>query len=360
MEISYHIKKLHTGEKIINNVCVKTTNSKITNLDFESFEEKKSYEYMIPGFIDLQIYGADGSLLMEESNAKTIKKIHLHNLKSGTFFFQPTIASISFSKIIECINAVKDYKSKGGEGCIGLHVEGPWINPKKNGAHSLKHIHSPKIKEVEKILSHANGNISMITLAPEVVNDEIIDLIQSEGIIISIGHSNLDFKTAKKYINRGLNAATHLFNAMPSFHHRNPGLVLAILNNKKIYSSIICDGHHVDFKMIKHAFSLKKDKLFSITDAVTESSKGEYTHKLKGEIYQNNGILSGSSITMHESFKNLIQKVGLSFNDAVNMCCSTPSKIIRKKILIPPLDKKNNYSYNILDKDYNLIKNSFN
>tara|TARA_B110000116_G_C16791499_1_gene564087 strand:+ start:2022 stop:3155 length:1134 start_codon:yes stop_codon:yes gene_type:complete len=356
MEHKYHVKKLFTGNKIIENICVITNENKIIGIDKKKYEVKSSYEIMIPGYIDLQVYGALGSLFMEESNAKTIEKINSHNIANGTFHFQPTIASESNKKIIECIDAVKEYWLKGGKGCIGLHVEGPWINPKKNGAHSLKHIHSPKIDEVKEILSYANGSITMITLAPEVVSDDIIKLLKDNQILISVGHSNMNSKTAFDYFEKGINTVTHLFNAMPPLHHRDPGLVHAVLENTNVYSSIICDGHHVDFDMIRLAHTLKKDKLFCITDSVTESSKGDYIHKLNGEVYENNGVLSGSSITMHKSFKNLIEKVGLSISEAVNMCCITPGKVIEKTYKVSSLELNSNSPFNILDTNLEIVK----
>ena len=132
---------------------------------------------------------------MVESDYLTIKKINTHNTKNGTFYFQPTIASESNSTILKAIDAVKNYFAKGGKGCIGLHVEGPWINPLKKGAHSLKYIHSPEFDEVKKIIDYADGVISMITIAPEVVSDQIIEFLIKKEIIISIGHSDLDFKS---------------------------------------------------------------------------------------------------------------------------------------------------------------------
>ena len=209
--------------------------------------------------------------------------------------------------------------------------------------------------DVKEIIERAEGSISMITLAPEVVEEKIIKLILDNDIVISIGHSELSYKNTIEYINKGVNASTHLFNAMPSIHHRDKNLTLAILENDKIFSSIICDGFHVDFSMIRLAHKLKRNSLFCITDGVTESNDEQYSHKFNGKFYENNGILSGSSVTMHESFKNLINKVGLSFNEALEMCCVTPSKVFKNKNLLP-LDTNSKNSFNILDKNLNLIK----
>ena len=103
-------------------------------------------------------------------------------------------------------------------------MKGPWINPNKKGAHSLKYINQPIEKDVKEIIERAEGSISMITLAPEVVEEKIIKLILDNDIVISIGHSELSYKNTIEYINKGVNAATHLFNAIPSIHHRTETL----------------------------------------------------------------------------------------------------------------------------------------
>ena len=150
----------------------------------------------------------------------------------------------------------------------------------------------------------------MITLAPEICDPHIIDLIQSHGIIVSAGDSNANYETAIKFFDNGITVATHLFNAMSGFLHREQGMVGALFNHPRAMSSIIVDGHHVNYHAVKSAKKIMGDRLFCITDAVTTTSTGFYKHVLVGDKYESGGTLSGSALTQLKSVQNLVEHVG--------------------------------------------------
>ncbi|MEP6596698.1 MAG: N-acetylglucosamine-6-phosphate deacetylase, partial [Ginsengibacter sp.] len=310
---------------------------------------------LTPAFIDIQIYGANKKLLAVRPSTDTLKDMYKHCLSAGTHFFQPTVATNTSQVVYKCIDAVKDYYKEGGKGVIGLHLEGPWINKMKRGAHVEELIHSPVIKEVADLLEYGKGVIKMITLAPEVCSADIIDLIQASGIIISAGHSNATFAEATEAFDNGIHTATHLFNAMSAFHHRNPGLPAAIMQHSTVMSSIIADGHHLDFEVIKIAKKLIQRRLFLITDAVTETTQGYYPHQLEGDKYVAKGILSGSAITMLQSVKNCIEKVGIVLNEALRMASLYPAKVLGIDHHYGMIQKGYAASFIMLDQDLNLI-----
>ena len=169
MQQTLSVQELFTGGHWISEAVIVIENGKITHIKKEGYEHKNSIPLVVPALIDLQIYGADEKLLSEFPNADTIQKIYSYCLASGTAYFQPTLATQSWEVIYKCIDAVRDYKANGGKGCIGLHIEGPWINPLKKGAHATEYIHQPTLKEVQDLLEYGKGFISMITLAPEMV-----------------------------------------------------------------------------------------------------------------------------------------------------------------------------------------------
>ncbi len=249
--------------------------------------------------------------------------------KGGAVQFLPTVATNTTEVVYSCIDAVKQYWQQGGKGVYGLHLEGPWLNAEKGGAHIKELIHPPNKDEVMDLLEYGKGIIKMITLAPEVCNDEIIQLILSHNIIVSAGHSNASYKQAMHYFDNGVTAVTHLYNAMSPLHHRLPGLVGAAFMHSNVMSSIIADGHHVDYAAIKIAKSIMKERLFVITDAVTETGKGYYQHQLNFDRYECNGVLSGSALTMQSSFLNLVNKVGIEVDEALRMCSLYPAQVIR-------------------------------
>jgi N-acetylglucosamine-6-phosphate deacetylase len=281
-----------------------------------------------PAFIDLQIYGAYGKLLSAYPEADSLSKLNKYCEKGGAAFCMPTIATNTYEVFYKAIDAVKDYWNKGGEGVLGLHLEGPWINPVKRGAHIESLIHSPTLQQAEALLNYGKGVIKIITLAPEVCSKDVIDLILSHNIIISAGHSNATYSEAKVGFANGIKAVTHLYNAMSPLQHREPGLVGAAMDDNRIKSSIIPDGYHADFAAVRIAKQVMKERLFVITDAVTTTTEGDYQHEATGDKYEAGGILSGSALTMNKAVKNLVEHVGIELAEALRMCSLYPAQVI--------------------------------
>lgn len=281
-----------------------------------------------PAFVDIQIYGAMGSLLGVQPTIETLQKMYTYCSGGGAAYFLPTVATNTTAVFHNCINAVTAYWNKGGQGVLGLHIEGPWINKEKRGAHIESLIHSPTIDEVKALLERGKGVIKMITLAPEVCSSEIVDLIQSYGVIVSAGHSNATYQQATHAFNNGILAATHLYNAMSGLQHREPGLAGALFNHAKVMCSIIPDGYHVDFAAVSIAKKIMGDRLFIITDAVTETSEGPYPHQAEGDKYVANGILSGSALTMMKAVKNCVEYCDIPLGEALKMASTYPAKVL--------------------------------
>lgn len=285
--------------------------------------------FLAPGFIDIQIYGAKGSLLSVDPTWQSLQKTYEYCKAGGAPYYQPTVATNSYNLFYKCIDAVKEYWQKGGKGVIGLHIEGPWINKAKKGAHVEQFIHSPTVEQAKALLEYGKGVITMITLAPEVCSTDVIDLVQSYGIVISAGHSNATFEEANEGFSKGIQAATHLYNAMSPLQHRAPGIVGAVLNHERVMASIVADGFHVDFPAISIAKKVMQKRLFFITDAVTETSEGYYPHKLVGDKYESNSILSGSALTMGKCVRNAVDEVGIELSEALRMASLYPAQVMK-------------------------------
>jgi len=360
MILHYSTKALFTGSNWMNDVVVHIEDGVVVALDQNGFDNDNTVPLIVPAFIDLQLYGAAGKLLSEFPEKATIENIHAYCLTGGTSFFQPTIASQSNEVIYASIDAVKAYKAAGGMGCIGLHIEGPWINTIKKGAHDQAVIHAPDISEVKSILAYGEDAISMITLAPEVCTPQIIKVIQDAGIIVSAGHTNASYETAMQYFNDGIPVATHLFNAMSPLQHRAPGVVGALFNHPTAMSSIVVDGYHVDFSAIQIAKKIMGDRLFCITDAVTETNTGLYQHKLVGDKYESYGTLSGSALTQLKSVQNLVHHVGLSLDEAIKMCSVYPAKLMQHKNIGGTIEINKNANLLFLSAELALVNKMIN
>ena len=334
MQKNYLADKVFTGDEWITGAVVVTENGTIKELVQRTKTNSASGlvdlqgSILIPAFIDLQIYGANKKLFAVHPTVDALADLYNYCKDGGAVLFQPTLATNTMEVFFRGIDTIRKYWGEGGKGVIGLHLEGPWLNPEKKGAHPKKLIHSPTLDEVKELLEYGRGVITMITIAPEVCSKEVIHLIQSYGVIISAGHSNANYLQAMAALDEGISAITHLYNAMSALQHREPGLVGAAFTHSSAMASIIPDGHHVNYAAIKIAVQVMQQRLFVITDAVTETTEGSYHHHLENDKYTAHGILSGSSLTMHRAFLNLINHVMVSPELAIKMCSLYPAQVM--------------------------------
>ena len=354
---TFTVGKLFTGTNWLHNQIISLESGVVKSIT--PSKNSPTIDLLIPPFIDLQLYGAGGYLFSEHPTSQTLEIIHSHCLSAGTTYFMPTLATNSIDVFCKGIKAVQEYWAQGRKGCIGLHLEGPWINPLKKGAHDSAYIHSPSLNEVKELLQISKGVVKMITLAPEICTKEVIDCLVEHQIQVSAGHSAATYEESINGFSNGIRCVTHLFNAMSPFQHRAPGLVGATLHDSQAMASIIPDGHHVDWSVISIAHRLMGDRLFVITDAVTDCHTGPYQHELKGDHYVANGVLSGSALTMLKAFNNLIQEVQLSVEDATNLCTVNPAKAVGINNLLSPIqvgEKLQGISLNRKGKSFELIQ----
>ncbi len=306
---------------------------------------------LAPAFIDIQIYGAGGRLFSVYPDQESLYKLNDYCNAGGASLCLATAATNSDEVFYKCIDAIKEYWKSNGKGIYGLHIEGPWINPVKRGAHLEKYIQKPILNQVKELLEYGKGVIKMITLAPEMCDDSIIDLICTYGIVISAGHSNATDAQAKNGFKQGVTAVTHLYNAMSPLQHRAPGLVGAVMDDEQAMASIIPDGHHCDYAAVRIAKKVMNERLFVITDAVTETNQGPYQHTLVGDKYEAAGVLSGSALTMFQAFLNLINHCSIEIDEALRMCSLYPAQVLGIQHKMGQIEK--GFDANIISIDIN-------
>ena len=279
-----------------------------------------------PGLIDLQIAGGGGYLFSENPRAEALKAITESIIKNGTTGFLIAAPTNSFDAYLELFKILKQNTHPA---VLGLHLEGPYINKGKGGAHNKSYIKKPDKKEIKELLDEAEGVVKMITLAPELCDSEFIKTIMDYGIVVAAGHSNATFDEARAGFEWGIKATTHLFNAMSQFHHRDPGLPGATLISENVYSSIIADGIHVDYNIISIVKKIMKNRLYLVSDAVEENLEGAYLHtRQKDRFMLPDGTLSGSSLTMLEAVKNCMQGAGIEIEEALRMASTYPALLV--------------------------------
>jgi N-acetylglucosamine-6-phosphate deacetylase len=345
--------QLFTGTDWMPNKTITVEDGIITAIT--DAESKIDAAMMVPAFIDVQLYGAYGSLLAVEPTTSTVEKIYQYSKKGGAAFCLPTVATNSKEVIFACMDAIRDYWQHGGKGVLGLHIEGPWINPIKRGAHIEAFIHAPTVAAIEAYLKYGKGIIKMITLAPEQCSQAVIDLINSYGIVVSAGHSNATYHQAMHAFDNGIAAVTHLYNAMSALQHREAGLVGATFNHTSVMASIIPDGYHVDFAAIDIAKKLMGERLFIITDAVTETTTGHYQHQLDGEKFVANNTLSGSALTMIKAVQQLVQNTSISLQEALKMASLYPARLLQMQHQYGQIRIGSPACFTLLDESLNVI-----
>jgi N-acetylglucosamine-6-phosphate deacetylase len=284
---------------------------------------------LAPAFIDLQIYGGNGRLFSAELTTDALEAVYESCLQGGCANFLITLATNSVERLIRGLEVARQYRNAGGKGLLGVHLEGPYINPAKKGAHLEKFIKHPTVEEIGLFLQKGKDVFRMMTLAPERCDRACIELLISSGILVSAGHSNATYEEAADGFYQGIPAATHLFNAMSPLQGRQPGFVGAVYDNAVVRSSIVCDGVHVDYASVRISKKIMQERLFFITDAVAEVEYGEYVHIFKGDRYTlPDGTLSGSALTMLQAVRNGVEKVGIPLPEALRMASLYPANLL--------------------------------
>jgi N-acetylglucosamine-6-phosphate deacetylase len=340
MRQAFQADEVFTGTETITGQVILTENNIITGIlpkEFipPGFEIQSLHGCMIaPAFIDLQLYGGNGKLFSNSLDMESLEATFAYCVSGGCSHFLITMATNSMENFMKGIDSVSDYIASGKKGLLGLHLEGPWINKVKKGAHVEAFIKKPTLEEVDLLLEKGRGIIKMITLAPEQCDDNIINILMDNGIIVSAGHSNATYSQASHAFEMGVPAATHLFNAMSPLQGREPGMVGAIYDDPNVMSSIICDGVHVDFTSVRISKKIMGERLFFITDAVTSIEEGYYHHVFQGNRYTlPDGTLSGSCMTMMSTFKNAVQRAGIPVEESLKMCSAYPAGLMKDPFL---------------------------
>jgi len=336
-----------TPFRTIKNGVVIFENRKITAVGRESDVKipkgaiaiDASGKIVAPGFIDIHIHGGGGRDIMEGSY-EAINEIAKFVASHGTTAFLPTTVSASRDDLLNAVRAVKKAIERGTEGAevLGIHLEGPYINPEKCGAHDAEYVRPPSPDEIKELLEAANRTIKIVTFAPEVKGSkELVKELGKLGIVASIGHSNATYREAMDAINLGVTHAAHTFNEMRSFHHREPGVLGAVLVRDKLTAELISDNIHVHPVAMKLLVRTKgTDKVVLVTDAIQAAGMPDGKYKLgkqsviveKGVCRLESGELAGSTLTMDEAVRNAMKLVGIPLRTAIKMATINPAVVV--------------------------------
>ena len=328
--------RIYTGHEILDDHAIVIANGLIERIcpqtELPTGIEQRSVDGAIlaPGFIDVQLNGCGGVQFNDTADAVTVETLEIMqkaNERSGCTSYLPTLITSSDDLMKQGVRVMREYLQKHPNQALGLHLEGPWLNIVKKGTHNPDYVRKPDAALVDFLCENADV-ITKITLAPERVEPEVIRKLVAAGIIVSAGHSNATLKEAKIGFRAGITFATHLFNAMPYITGREPGLAGAIFDEPDVYCGIIVDGMHVDFANVRLAKRLKGDKLCLGANIAQFIFAGKTIYYRNGLCVDENGTLSGSSLTMIEGVRNLVEHCGIALDEVLRMATLYPSRAI--------------------------------
>jgi len=293
-------------------------------------------KYVSPGFIDLHIHGAGGKDTMD-GGISDLDIIGESVAKNGVTGFLPTTLSMEREKIYQALNNISDAMKREHRGArvLGAHMEGPFISPTYCGAHDVAYLMKADFQFIKDYLDV----IRIVTFAPEEdPNHDFLKKVRSESeIILSMGHTNMDYEGAMDAVKLGVSHATHLFNAMPPLHHRQPGPVGAVLYSSVSYE-LIADTIHVHPSLFSVLLNAKgKEKMILVTDSMRGAGMEPGIWELGGQktIADGNsarlsdGRLAGSLLGMNTAVYNIMQHTNLKIHEAVGLGSINPARLIR-------------------------------
>jgi N-acetylglucosamine-6-phosphate deacetylase len=320
---------------------------------------------LAPGFIDLHYHG-ELIFAGEETFEETLHRASASLARHGTTAFLPTSVSLAQEPLASFVTRVADaltHSKVRGARPLGLHLEGPWINPEAAGAHSRGGIRPFELAEGVDLLARADGMLAMATIAPEIEGAlELVEMLAERGVAVALGHSLAGNDALDRAMERGMTHVTHLFNAMGSFHHREPGLAAHVLAEDRLTADLICDGVHVHPSVVKSAVRALGERLVLITDRVEppEIREGTAGIALEGAsqdgaaIYLADGRLAGSNLTLDRAVGNLREFAGVSLLDAVAASTLRPARVLGVEQERGTLRPRARADFAILDDDGHL------
>jgi N-acetylglucosamine-6-phosphate deacetylase len=292
--------------------------------------------YLMPGFIDCQVNGGGGVLFNDDPSVEAIRAIGRAHRRYGTTGFLPTLISDDLSVIARAISSVRSAIEAGVPGVIGVHIEGPFINALRKGAHDPAKLRTLDAQGVELLSSLGVGR-TLVTLAPEVTQPETIRKLADAGVVVSAGHTDGTYEEVAEAFRHGASGVTHLFNAMSPLTHREPGAVGAALIDDNSWCGLIVDGRHVHPIALKLALRCKRpDRFMLVTDAMPSVGSQRDSFMLQGKritvkdgvCVDDNGTLSGSAIDMATAVKNCVDLLGVPLEQAARMASAYPAEFL--------------------------------
>jgi N-acetylglucosamine-6-phosphate deacetylase len=338
-------KRLLTPTEIVDNPIVSIEDGTIASLGSRASAELPAGRHvafpestLIPALFDVHIHGSGGHDVMEATDA-ALGHIGVFLARRGVGAYLATTVTAPLDSLLRSLSGLAKLMLKPLEGArpLGIHLEGPFLSPHKRGAHAESQLLPPSVALFERLWEAAEGHIRLMTIAPELAGaEETIAHAAKLGVRVSLGHSNAETAAAQRGVRAGAVSATHTFNAMRPFDHRDPGLLGEVLTNDALFAEIICDGLHVDPAAVRLWWKAKGvNRAMLVTDAMAGAGMPDGPYRLgeldvrvvNGRCVIGENTLAGSTLSLDRGMRNFMEFTGASPGEAVALAGRNPARM---------------------------------
>lgn len=293
--------------------------------------------YVIPGLTDIHFHGCVGYDFCD-GTPEALEKMAEYELANGITTICPASMTFSEEKLSEIFTNAANYKSEKGATLVGINMEGPFISMEKKGAQNGEYIHKPDADMFERLQQAANGLIKLCDIAPEV--EGAMDCIEriSDKVTVSLAHTAADWDIATEAIQKGAKHVTHLYNAMPPYSHRAPGVIGAACDNEQVMVELICDGIHSHPSTVRTTFKMfGDDRIVLISDSMEACGLEDGQYSLGGQdvtvkgnlaILTELGNIAGSVTNLMKCMRKAVKEMQIPLESAVKCATANPAKAI--------------------------------
>jgi N-acetylglucosamine-6-phosphate deacetylase len=296
-------------------------------------------QWLVPGYIDGHVHGGGGAQC-NTTDPEEILSVARFHAGHGTTALVPTTVAAPAQELEAALRAIaRSRELPGGAAVLGAHLEGPFLSRARPGAMDPAVFADPDRGLLERLQVAAQGGLRLMTLAPELPGAlELIGVLVADGVVASMGHSEAGFEQTRAAVRAGARSATHLFNAMAPLHHREPGLLGAVLELSEVNCELIGDGIHVDPAVLRLAHRLKGGAgTRLVTDAMQAAGMPDGEYRLGAAPVEvqagrarlvDGGSIAGSTLTMDAAVRNAVRLMGLSVEEAVALATANPARVL--------------------------------
>ncbi|WP_026874664.1 N-acetylglucosamine-6-phosphate deacetylase [Jiangella gansuensis] len=292
--------------------------------------------WLVPGFVDIHSHGGGGGSVVGADPGQVRAFVATHRAH-GTTSLMASLVTGSYDDLERDIRALAGMVDDGL--VAGIHLEGPWISPARKGAHDESALRAPEPAAVRRLLDAGRGTVRMVTLAPELEYGlDAVRAVVDAGAVAAVGHTDAGYDVARQAIDAGATVATHLFNAMAPVHHRKPGPIVALLEDKRVTVELILDGVHLHPAIARHVRAAAgAGRVALVTDAIDATDIGDGDYVLGGLPVRvtdgearlvEGGSIAGSTLTMDRAFRFAVEQGGFTVPEAVEATSANPARVL--------------------------------